>query len=59
MLTLTDWIPILAAKHSTPEVVMHLTAERLAGHLGVAWAKDMPEGDVQAIIAAVDARYTR
>jgi len=57
--TLTDWIPALAAKHGTADVVMHLTAQRLAGQLDIAWAKDMPESDVQAIIAAVDARYAR
>ena len=59
MRTLTDWIPALATKHGTPDVVMHMTAQRLAGSLGIAWAKDMPESDVQAVIDAVDARYTR
>lgn len=58
-MSLTTWIPALAAKHGTPEPVMHMTAQRLAGSLGIQWAKDMPESDVQAIIAAVDARYAR
>lgn len=59
MRTLADWIPALAAKYDTPDLVMHLTAQRLAGRLGIAWAKDMPDSDVQAVIAAVDARYAR
>ncbi|QSE72491.1 hypothetical protein [Rhodococcus sp. PSBB049] len=59
MRTLADWIPTLAAKYDTPDLVMHLTAQRLAGRLGITWAKDMPDSDVQAVIAAVDARYAR
>lgn len=55
--TLTTWIPALAAKYGTPEPVMHMTAQRLAGSLGIQWAKDMPQGNVDRIIAAVDARY--
>jgi hypothetical protein len=59
MRTLNDWIPALAAKYGTPDVVMHMTAQRQAGNLGIAWAKDMPASDVQAVIDAVDAQYAR
>ncbi|MDI9979350.1 hypothetical protein [Rhodococcus sp. IEGM 1307] len=59
MRTLNDWIPALAAKHGTPDVVMHMTAQRQAGNLGITWAKDMPSTDVQAVIDAVDALYAR
>lgn len=59
MNALTTWIPALAAKHNTPEVVMHMTAQRTAGALGITWAMNMPTSDIEAITAAVDARYTR
>jgi hypothetical protein len=58
-MSLTTWIPALAAKHGTPEPVMHMTAQRLAGSLGITWGMDMPESDVRAVSAAVDARYAR
>ena len=57
MLTLTDWIPALAAKHGTVEIPMHMLAQRTAGQLGIQWAKDMPANDVDRIRDAVDARY--
>lgn len=60
---LTDWIPALSIEingaNSTPnwDMIFHMQAQRIARSLGIKWAMEMPEDDVNRLRQAIREKF--